>query len=151
MFELSQDRTSAMLVIATDGVWDVLSANQVVGLIDQHPASRQLYKELMQDKTSHSASVKDCSQALAKHVVDSAFDVKKNNDDVTAIVAGLSLNRKLKKTRTNSLTVSNLMKTSKEPLSDMNVQDPKDMKTDNEEPQEVPEILETNTDATSES
>jgi len=96
VFEMSDTTTSALLVIASDGVWDVMSASQVMEIVDADPVSNQLHQQLNDqgNSTQYSYSCTQLAQSLAHRVVNSAFDIKKNNDDVTAIVAGLSLNPK---------------------------------------------------------
>jgi serine/threonine protein phosphatase PrpC len=95
IFEMIKERSTALLVIASDGIWDVMSPQQVVDLLDQHSNSHHLHEQLMDDgqqtKSPIHQSIQQLAQSLSQHLVDGAFGIKKNNDDVTAVVAALSL------------------------------------------------------------
>jgi len=74
---------SAALVLATDGVWDVLESDDVFALLSSHGG--------LVGGASSSDERTAAAERAAAELVAAAHGVVKNNDDVTAIVACLDL------------------------------------------------------------
>lgn len=86
---MEEGQTTALIVMASDGVWDVMSPEQVVELLDKDPKSHQFHQHMSSEGGVSDAQA--LAQSLAQNIVNAAFGIKKNNDDVTSVVAGINL------------------------------------------------------------
>ena len=85
----------SFLVVATDGVWDVISPEDCCAMMEEALAERQAAppQEDGEPEGGTTAIAGGAAERTAELIVDAACAVEKNNDDVTAVVVSFGARR----------------------------------------------------------